>query len=256
MDWKQSKGGSSTFHAWWDKITEPWKKGQEDESKDDILSTSTSSVERKESSPSPSCFYIRPALTSDMGPASKILADGFFKDNTNFITFQFERLETYLSMEVGFPKPNTRHEVFVACEESTGKVLGVAEVDARPERPPVPEGGPYLCNLAVDLNHLRKGIASALVKQCESQVQEWILEQSLEDEIVPEPKDDKSPPKGLPSSLHLKVRQSNEKAIQMYHKMGYESVLFETDKKNQKVLVMRKQLEVLERNTVGVETMR
>jgi hypothetical protein len=51
----------------------------------------------------------------DMGPASKILADGFFKNKTNFITYQFERLQTYLSLESGFPRPSTRHELFVAC---------------------------------------------------------------------------------------------------------------------------------------------
>jgi len=232
-------------HAWWDKSkTSSDTKSEFRRSAKEIptVSSSLRALEREKSSPT---FFIRPALKADIGRASKILADGFFKDNTNFITYQLERLETYLSLEVGFPKPSTRHEVFVACAQSTGVVLGTAEVDARLERPGIPENGPYLCNVAVDLDHLRQGIATALVEKCESQVQEWIHQECQEAEQADQKMNDDTPAR-LYSSLHLKVRQSNEKAIQMYDKLGYQSILQETEKKTKgTVLVMQKQLERL-----------
>ncbi|CAJ1937890.1 unnamed protein product [Cylindrotheca closterium] len=237
-DWNhQNDAGPTSIHAWWNKST--------------VSSSSTASEPEDDDESAPSSFFIRPALPADVGPASKILADGFFKDNTNFITYQFERLETWLSLDIGFPRPNTRHELFVACEQSTGKVLGLAEVDARIERPTVCNG-PYLCNVAVDLDHLRQGIATALVEKCEAQVQEWVYESVQKEAATLNEKDSKDTSTAttsrLSSSLHLKVRQNNAKAVTMYDKLGYQSILQELDKKNQTVLVMRKQLERLNNN--------
>jgi len=254
LDWKQNT--APTFHAWWNKSTAPGQKGKgadrikdsvDGNDDDDLLTVSSSSTTPSEPEEEVPSFFIRPVLSADIGPASKILADGFFKDNTNFFTYQLERFETYLSLEVGFPRPNTRHEIFVACEQSTGKVLGLAEVDARTERPTVDSDGPYLCNVAVDLDHLRQGIATALVEKCEAQVQEWVTQESKEADILNDNKKNKDDdtPRLLSSSLHLKVRQSNEKAVNMYQKLGYQSILQESDKKkkNETILIMRKQLE-------------
>ena len=47
-------------------------------------------------------FFIREAIASDMGFASKILTDGFFGE-TNFIRYQFEKFKTYLNLESCFP---------------------------------------------------------------------------------------------------------------------------------------------------------
>ncbi|KAL3941260.1 MAG: hypothetical protein SGBAC_004350 [Bacillariaceae sp.] len=231
---ESTKAGPTTLHAWWKNDVSG------DGADDDLPGVSSSSTDSSEPDNTAPTFFIRPALSVDIGRASKILADGFFKDNTNFITFQFERLETYLSLELGFPRPSTRHELFVACEQSTGKVLGVAEVDARTERPTA-EDAPYLCNLAVDLSHQRKGIATALVAQCEAQVQEWVYEEEVEAKILL--KDNKDSKEGLSCSLHLKVRENNEKAVNMYQKLGYQSIAYESDKKKNKVLILRKQLE-------------
>ena len=191
-------------------------------------------------------FFIRKSLMGDMGRASQILADGFYKGRTNFITYQWERLETYLSLESSFPKPQTRHELFVACAAQSGKVLGLAEVDARRDDDDSSgnnnnnnnsrgQNGPYLCNLAVDPSFSRRGIASALVKQCESQVREWYHSSSTDDD------DDDSD--RISPSLHLKVRESNTAALQMYDKLGYHCYLQEKEKKTgETVIAMRKEL--------------
>lgn len=190
-------------------------------------------------------YFIRPALMVDMGRASKILSDGFFKHKTNFITYQFERLQTYLSLESTFSKPNTYHEIFVACCGQKGTVWGVVEVDARidgSDRSVTVKGdGPYMCNLAVDDQFQRMGIASALVKECERQVTEWHKndqERRIRDGTVDDPTSI-----CISNSLCLRVRESNTPAVQLYAKMGYHPMWQETeDKTGETVLFMRKQL--------------
>jgi ribosomal protein S18 acetylase RimI-like enzyme len=187
-------------------------------------------------------FFIRPALQSDMGRASQILADGFFKGKVNFLLYQWERLETYLSLEANFPRPGALHQVFVACDGQSGGVLGLAEVDVRPtktrnykaadknssgKKETSTSDGPYMCNLAVDDQCQRQGIASALIQQCERQVQDWYIQ--TEGNIL--------------CSLYLKVRASNQAAIQMYSKLDYMSFRQEDEKKSgETILVMRKEL--------------
>jgi ribosomal protein S18 acetylase RimI-like enzyme len=176
----------------------------------------------------PNTFFIRKSMMGDMGKASKILAEGFYKHKSkNFIVYQLEKLETLLSLESCFPKPNSFHEIFVACDNHNGEVLGLVEVDARNETKGRGQNGqPYMCNLAVDEGHKRKGIASALVREGEEKVQAW---HSATDG-------------NIPNSLYLKVRQSNEAAVLMYDQLGYRSYMQEADTKGEVVLVMRKSL--------------
>jgi ribosomal protein S18 acetylase RimI-like enzyme len=188
-------------------------------------------------------FLIRPALMVDMGRGSKILSDGFFKSKTNFITYQFERLQTYLSLESCFPKPNTNHEIFVACCARRGTVWGMVEVDARTSSASslrdTPKDGPYMCNLAVDSQYQRMGIAASLVEECERQVREW---HQLEQRLLNSAVDD---PTIVPvrNSLSLKVRDNNHPAIRLYSKLGYQSVCQEKDETTGEIiLLMRKQL--------------
>jgi ribosomal protein S18 acetylase RimI-like enzyme len=187
---------------------------------------------KEEETPKIRDFFIRPSILADTGRASKILADGFYKKQTNCITYQYQRFETYLSLEEGLPKRNTMHQLFVACDQSSGQVLGLAEVDARLGGAAGSRGqnGPYMCNLAVDEGCRRMGIASALVRQCEQQVQDWHVSSDAK----------------IANSLYLKVRLSNEVAIEMYgNKMGYKTFRLETDDKTgESVLVMRKEFPI------------
>jgi hypothetical protein len=94
----------------------------------------------------PNFFFIRKSMMGDMGKASKILAEGFYLKNSNFIVYQLEKLETFLSLESCFPKPNSFHEILVACDNRNGEVLGMVEVDARNETKGRGQNGPYMVN--------------------------------------------------------------------------------------------------------------
>ena len=194
-------------------------------------------------------YFIRRALISDTGRASELLTDGFFK-NTNPFSHLWERLQTYLSVDVDFPQPLARHEIFVACDNKSGRIIGLAEVDARVnEKNARGQNGPYMCNLAVDGAHKRKGIATSLVKQCELEVQQWHAGSTSYNQQRQQAASSSNGMKGstakiIPNSLSLKVRQSNKAAIAMYDKLGYRTFLQESeqDDKGETVLVMRKQL--------------
>lgn len=208
---------------------------EEEKQQDDETQGGTSS------SSSSKDFFIRESLMVDMGTASDILADGFFKDNTNFLTYQLERLQTYLSLESGFPKPFDRHQIFVACEVTKGQVIAMAEVDARIEGDDARgTNGPYMCNIAVHKDYQRMGIATALVEKCEEQVQEWVSSTTTTTRTSTTDPDATT---ALSSSLYLKVRQSNKAAVSMYDKIGYRSIGQEIEEKtNSVVLIMRKEL--------------
>ena len=201
--------------------------------------------------PKDATFFIRRALPTDTGRASELLTNGFFK-NANPLSHMWERFNTYLSVDVDFPQPLANHEIFVACDNKSGRILGLAEVDARiNEKNARGKNGPYMCNLAVDNSHKRKGIASALVKQCEFEVQQWHIgstsyqQQQHQRELQDGSTQNKSNKSSIiPNSLSLKVRQSNDAAVSMYDKLGYRTFLQESEKddKGETVFVMRKQL--------------
>jgi ribosomal protein S18 acetylase RimI-like enzyme len=181
-----------------------------------------------------------------MGRGSKILSDGFFKSKTNFITYHFERLQTYLSLESCFPKPNTNHEIFVACCAKRGTVWGIVEVDGRINNKSsvrdIAKDGPYMCNLAVDDQYQRLGIATALVEECERQVREW-FEQDRQEQLQDGTVDDPTTMLIRNNSICLKVRQNNHPAIRLYTKLGYLSAGQEMEETTgETVVLMRKQL--------------
>lgn len=252
---------------------------------DSKLSTSVNNEEKtsdsKPKSPIPAkndIFFIRPAMFVDMDRASKILADGFFKGpDSNWFKYQYEKFITYLSLEANFPRTpqqRSRYEIFVACCVDTGEVLGIAEIDARGPRTERTSkvyqksgGSPYMCNLAVDEKHKRKGIATSLVYECERQVQEWYLddesgrkkrnEEIIDDDTVYSSKDeiindifgsnsiDKTKAdSSMRNSVCLKVRESNKAAVQMYLNLGYSTVSeeIENGKPDENILLMRKEL--------------
>jgi len=130
-----------------------------------------------------------------MGPSARILADGFFGDR-DFFTYQIEKLRTYLSLESDFPKERDEHIMLVACRSTDGKVVAVCDVD---NRPALKTYRPYMCNLAVDRQWRGKGLAKALITECEEIVQQWGK-----------------------SELHLKARQRNKAAIALYKSLGYQ----------------------------------
>lgn len=143
-------------------------------------------------------FFIRRCLPAEIRQASDILTDVFFREKTNFITYQWERITTYLSLESSYPKPGERHALFVACHYKTGRVLGLAEIDDAPAKDRYATPRPYMFNVAVDPKWRRKGIARDLVLACEGAAREWNK-----------------------SEVYLKVRDTSKPAIAMYESLGY-----------------------------------
>lgn len=158
----------------------------------------------------------------DLGFASRILADGFFATR-NIFSFQVEKLKTYLSLKDSFPQLGTkdRHKYLVACEGKNGKVIGFAEVDCRPTKD-LKKPTPYMCNLAIDKKWKRRGIATALIRNCE-----YIVSK----QPMSEPNQNK---------LYLKVRSTNIAAIKMYEGQGYsiESSTLEPNPQGNETLVL------------------
>lgn len=111
--------------------------------------------------------------------------------------------------------------MIVACNAKNGKVVGFAEVDARPLGNNRSSGATdtaseengtsndilrsYMYNLAVDKKWKRKGIASELVKACEEFVSD------MHDSCIEK-------------RLYLRVRKSNHAAVALYENMGYKEM--------------------------------
>ncbi len=159
-----------------------------------------------------------------------------------------ERLKTSLSLESTFPKRGgTAQEnvlnqplkqMFVACNREDGTVLGFAEVDAYPSKKSnrVEETNkdsqdstnninrPYMYNLAVDKRWKRKGIARALIRECEKFVRDrhsWRTE--MIDATFLNAKVDSLCNDSI-LQLFLKVRKDNIAAISLYESMGYREI--------------------------------
>jgi ribosomal protein S18 acetylase RimI-like enzyme len=176
------------------------------------------------------------------------LADAFYRHKTNIFTFQLEKLNTYLSLESTYPYRNifgkvVKHDMLTACRYPDGKVIGFCEVDDQPpgtfktgsnnnnnnkkkEDNPREAPRPYMCNLAVDRQWTRKGVAKALVKACEDIVlsDEWRRQKV--DDYASDTDTSKSTCSPANShdhqpKLHLKVRSQNEAALQLYRSLGY-----------------------------------
>lgn len=126
-----------------------------------------------------------------------------------------------MSLESNLPTfISTQHEMWVACDKINGQVLAFCEVDNR-EKDFLQTTKPYMCNLAVHLDHRGKGLAKEMIRQCEDSADLW--------------KEEK---------LFLKVKQQNEPAVQLYQTMGYDVVATQTDEKTDATLfVMKKEWE-------------
>jgi ribosomal protein S18 acetylase RimI-like enzyme len=264
---------------------------------------SSSSNDLSSSSSSSSFYFIRPALVADIGRASEILTNGFFTLSwLNVGSYFYERLYTFLSLEAtcktierfgGGTRDDVvvgsnlmtmtqqtpmKRKLFVACQQNTGVVLGLVEVDARSQREPssLPNSSikndkneilPYMCNLAIDDKFQRRGIATALVQHCEEQVIQWYQQDLKVQQLRQQQQQRDSVDDGgalgvtatttnfrsqndtnslsfmIENSISLKVRTTNEAAIQLYERMGYQRIRQETDPNtNDKLLLMKKQL--------------
>jgi ribosomal protein S18 acetylase RimI-like enzyme len=183
-----------------------------------------------------SFYFIREADFADLGSAAKILTDGFYGD-ANFITYNIERLNTFLSLESTYPQPavGAVHSMLVACRQTDGKVLGFAEIDGRPTQDKDASPRPYMCNLAVSTKWRRRGLAKALVQHCEEKVLAWGR-----------------------TDMYLKVREANDAATDMYKGLGYDVQLIKMEemrgKPPQSIVLMKKELAPTKKNAIPEQT--
>jgi len=192
-------------------------------------------------SSSPSCnIVIREATEEDIPTMARILTDGFHSETTNILTYPLMRLDTFINHKFRFgDRIGPRYGTFVACHlttadadggdgdgsSSSSRVVGCCEVDDAPtmgEKNPAPR--PYMCNLAVDVEFQRNGVAGALVRNCERVVRDE-YERSL---------------------LHLRMREGNQAAFDLYTGLGYKVESKYVNEKEETVLLMAKTLDQVE----------
>eukprot|EP00592_Proboscia_alata_P012639 CAMPEP_0194391070 /NCGR_PEP_ID=MMETSP0174-20130528/113611_1 /TAXON_ID=216777 /ORGANISM="Proboscia alata, Strain PI-D3" /LENGTH=243 /DNA_ID=CAMNT_0039185051 /DNA_START=77 /DNA_END=805 /DNA_ORIENTATION=+ len=183
--------------------------------------------------PTPSCsIVIREATEGDLPIVSRILTDGFFRETTNFVTYPIKRLTTFLNLNSRFQtfrfadRTGARYGIFVACHATAdGKVVGCCEVDdALPRGENTPAPRPYMCNLAVDEEYRRMGVAGSLVRECERTVRDdW--EKTL---------------------LHLRMTEGNQVAFDLYVSLGYRVESDYVNAKEERVLLLVKVLDETE----------
>lgn len=195
-------------------------------------------------------FQIREAQYSDLAAAANLMTDGFYPElRNNPIMRPIRYLMELDRLQSNFPyEPDDRHYYLVAYvnndDEGTGiitsKVVGFCDIDGR-----IPKGGadkglsllpfvkyvqrpqPYFSDLAIDPEYRRRGIASALMIEAEQRAKNMGFEE-----------------------LYLGVRSTNELALQMYSKIGYESIIPQGDmlaflEIQKDVRMLRRSLDVL-----------
>mmetsp|Transcript_635 Transcript_635/g.1004 ORF Transcript_635/g.1004 Transcript_635/m.1004 type:complete len:247 (+) Transcript_635:192-932(+) len=166
-------------------------------------------------------YFLREAVMTDLSDAANVLADGFYYEN-NPASKWWEKIQTQLSLESNLPNSflGVQHQMWVACENESGRVLAFCEVDNRPQQNregSSTEVRPYMCNLAVDTKWRKQGVAQDMIRRCEESVKEW-----------------------EEKTLYLKVKENNEAAVGLYEKMGYEVSSNEITKKTEDVLLTMK----------------
>ena len=142
--------------------------------------------------------YIRAAEAKDLKRVADILTYSFFLSG-NILSWPLEWLKTYLSLEDGFANLSSEYIMYVALSEND--IVGFCELDSRDKVSLTDAPRPYMCNLAIDEKSRRKGIAKALIHECEKKVIELKM-----------------------NYLHIRVRETNLAAIALYNDLKYEQV--------------------------------
>ncbi|KAL7534213.1 hypothetical protein ACHAXR_007544 [Thalassiosira sp. AJA248-18] len=170
-------------------------------------------------------FQIREAQYSDLTQSADLMTDGFYPElRKNPIMRPIRYLLELDRLQGNFPyEEDGRHYYLVAydnddrdgggLEGGNRKVIGFCDIDGR-----IPKGGgstsllpfvkyvqrpqPYFSDLVVHHDHRRMGVASALMMEAERRAGDMGFEE-----------------------LYLGVRSTNESALRMYSKIGYENII-------------------------------
>ncbi len=188
-------------------------------------------------------------LSTDLGPAARILTEEFYSQKTNFITFQIERLKTVLSLESTYPnkqpaiqtsysKPSkSLQKMTVACDAANGKVVGFVEVDACSFRGSAenidvveereaeataaslqylaanneaPSNGKILCSYMYNLAVDKKWKRKGIASCLVRACEQFVMDAHSDS--------------CMESRLYLRVRKCNHAAIALYESLGYREI--------------------------------
>ena len=171
-------------------------------------------------------YQIGEAQYSDLQAAANLMTDGFYPQLQNNPIMRPIRYVMELDrLQQNFPyEPDDRHFYLVAFDNNVNedgiikrKVVGFCDVDGRVPTSSYEKNGlalllpfvkyvqrpqPYFSDLAVDPNYRRQGVASALMVEAERRAKQMGYEE-----------------------LYLGVRSTNELALRMYEKIGYEGMV-------------------------------
>jgi len=152
-------------------------------------------------------YKIRDAKYGELGDVAKIIVDAFY--DSNILLRPLYLLKELDRLQSNFAYPgDPNHFMYVAVSTSSNEIIAFVDIDGRrlpssylveEENNPNPPR-PYLSDLTVSTKWRRQGIASDLIKKCES------ISQNMWNSKY----------------MYLRVESKNEAAINMYTKtLGY-----------------------------------
>ena len=164
----------------------------------------------------PPSFQIREAAYDELGKAADLMTDGFYPNlQNNPILRPLRYLLELERLQGNFPYDDKERHFYLAAYNREGDMIGFCDLDGRipkpngggfsllsPFAPRVNRPQPYFSDLSVRPDHRRRGIASALMSAAEDRARRMGF-----------------------GELYLGVRSTNEEALQMYSRMGYELIV-------------------------------
>jgi len=162
---------------------------------------------------------------------------------------QYMYLSELSRLQGNFPYGDVEHSFFIACLKQPKKsdplsrtiggnnnrndiIIGFVDVDARPGTKESDAPRPYLSDLAVLPSYRRKGVAQALIHECETEAKLWGKDE-----------------------LYLRVESKNDGALDMYkNKLGYEALDHHYFGVKDTTILLRRQFEEVKEESIQVET--
>jgi ribosomal protein S18 acetylase RimI-like enzyme len=192
-----------------------------------LFSSSSESAQQQKDTPRD--FTIRACKYEELAAVADIIMDAFYTEKSTWR--RLYQLAELNRLQQNFPYTNTDlHQMLVAVVvgDSDERIAGFVDIDARPCQTKIKLPRPYLSDLAVNSEFRRRGIARALVEECERFVQQ----------LLPAP-----PVRG--GELWIRVEETNDAAVAMYtKKLDYEITGSDNqDKDKGTILILHKEFE-------------
>ena len=221
-----------------------------------------------------SLFTIRQATMNDLASISSIVTHGFFANDTNIVTYQIEKLKTYLSLEACFPQQPELHHYLVAtttatttaAAASTSKkrkvenntmlfptrkklekeiIIGFIEIDCRPIKETKITA--TTTKTTAKLTSLAKVIKRPYM--CNLSIDPKWQKKGVATALI-QSSEALALEVGLSSEIWLKVRSSNVAAVGLYEKLGYdihssERIIEDNKKKPKETVLMLMKKEIM-----------